>query len=85
MRTLLTGCIVAAFSVTAAIAAPQQPAGNKLVSSDSADGGAEVTGQKAQPTTDKKICRLLPSSYSRMTERVCLTKEDWAKVEKEAE
>jgi len=85
MRTLLTGCIVAAFSITAAVAAPPQQAGNKLVSSDSAAGGADIAAQKAQPAADKKICRLLPSSYSRMTERVCLTKEDWAKVEKEAE
>jgi hypothetical protein len=32
---------------------------------------------------EKKICRLLPSSYSRMNDRVCLTKEEWKQVDEQ--
>ena len=38
----------------------------------------------AATTQAAKICRRIPSSSSRKTERVCLTKEDWKKVEEEA-
>jgi hypothetical protein len=40
-----------------------------------------LAGAKTQPVAEKKICRQLPSSYSRMTERVCLTAKEWEQVE----
>ena len=35
----------------------------------------------APATEEKKVCRLLPSSYSHHSDRVCLTKEQWAQVD----
>lgn len=31
---------------------------------------------------EKLVCKYLPSTGTRMEERVCLTKEDWKKVER---
>jgi hypothetical protein len=42
---------------------------------------APVVGGKTQPVAEKKICRQLPSSYSRMTKRACLTAKEWEQVE----
>jgi hypothetical protein len=33
---------------------------------------------------EKKVCRKLVTSGSRFTEKVCLTKEEWKKVDAEA-
>ena len=30
---------------------------------------------------EKKVCRLLPSSYSHRMDRVCLTKDEWKQVD----
>jgi hypothetical protein len=32
---------------------------------------------------DKKICKLLPSSYSHRSDKVCLTKDQWKQVDDE--
>ena len=41
-----------------------------------------------QPTTskssEKKVCRTIAATGSRMGERVCLTREQWKKVDEEA-
>ena len=34
---------------------------------------------------EKKICKQLPSSYSRMTKRACLTAKEWKQVAAEVE
>jgi len=34
-------------------------------------------------SNDKKICKRLETSATRMVERICLTKEQWKKVEEE--
>ena len=41
---------------------------------------AAVAPAQARPA-DKKICKQLPSSYSRMTVRTCLTAKEWKQVE----
>jgi hypothetical protein len=43
--------------------------------------------QKAAPaaTAEKKVCKQLPSSYSRMTKRTCLTEQQWKQVEADAQ
>src|SRR5438270_4887971 len=40
---------------------------------------------QAPAAEQKKTCRLLPSSYSRRSDRVCLTKAEWAQVDKDLE
>ena len=47
-------------------------------------GTAATSAAQAKPTeAEKKICKRLATSGSRMEPRVCLTKEEWKQVEKE--
>ena len=50
-------------------------------------GTASVIDSRSAPATavEKKICKQLPSSYSRMTQRVCLTEKEWKQAEQEAQ
>lgn len=57
--------------------------GNTVVSD--AQAVTPVAGGKTQAVPEKKICRQLPSSYSRMTERVCLTAKQWEQVERDSQ
>ena len=50
----------------------------------SVPAAAKTEGQStaAKPApAEKKICKRIPVSGSNIVERVCLTKEDWKKVE----
>ena len=40
-------------------------------------------GAAAAAPAEKKVCRLLPSSYSHRSDRVCLTKEEWKQVDEQ--
>ena len=46
---------------------------------------AQGTNQpaKAGSVTEKKVCKQLPSSFSRHSNKVCMTAEQWKKVEQE--
>jgi hypothetical protein len=46
---------------------------------------AQVTqvAEAKAPADEKKICKRLAVSGTRMADRVCLTKEEWKKVEEE--
>ena len=44
---------------------------------------AQRAAEKAAPAP-KKVCKRIATTGSRMEERVCLTKEEWKQVEKEA-
>ena len=50
-----------------------------------APASAQGTNQpaKAGQVTEKKICKQLPSSYTRHSNKVCMTAEQWKKVEQE--
>lgn len=39
---------------------------------------------EAPVATEKKVCKRLDSTGTRMEKRVCLTKQEWQKVEEEA-
>jgi hypothetical protein len=61
---------------TSALAAPAPDRGRSSTE-------VAVGTSKPAATSEKKICRKLPATGSRMTERVCLTASDWKKVEAE--
>ncbi len=50
-----------------------------------APASAQGTNQPAKSgqVTEKKICKQLPSSYSRHSNKVCMTAEQWKKVDQE--
>ena len=50
-----------------------------------AGSASTSAAQVAKPTeAEKKICKRLATSGTRMAERVCLTKQEWQKVEEES-
>ena len=55
-------------------------AGDPLIVNGS--GGPSVTAQPSA-TPEKKVCKLLPSSYSHLNQRVCLSAKQWEQVERE--
>jgi hypothetical protein len=60
------------------------PADNASVSASSV-GGAARSAPGAPAANDKKICKNLPATGTRLLKRACLTKEQWAEVERNAE
>jgi hypothetical protein len=87
MRTIL---ITSLISLAAATPAAAQQAQTQLAAAVETNGAA-TAGTEARPAAaapaavEKKICKNLPSSYSRRTDRVCLTKDEWAKVEQDSQ
>ena len=83
MRKLIL-CVALLADSGPAIAAP--PVANQVASIDQGQrielGGGTKTGL---PATEKKVCKNLPASYTRMTERVCLTRQQWEQVQREVE
>ena len=80
--------VTAALLVSPAAASARAPSTVAQVAENSAASApAAATDSKATPAAavDKKICKQLPSSYSRMTTRTCLTEKEWQQVEKEAQ
>ena len=59
--------IAAQAPVQLAEASPPAPVGN--------------AASAAVAVPEKKTCKLLPSSYSHRSDRVCLTKDEWKQVE----
>ena len=54
---------------------------------NSSQTATAATASAAQPSKaapeEKKICKRLETSGTRMAERVCLTKDEWKKVEQQ--
>jgi len=71
-------------------AAPAQSAppavGSQIAPSD-AQKAVELSGgaKQAAASEDKKICKQLPSTGSRLPNRACLTAKEWKQVEEDLE
>lgn len=70
MQIRSTLYLAAAVLLAGAVPAHAQQTGN----GKSANSAAPAAGEK-------KVCRKLVTSGTRMAEKVCLTKEEWKKVE----
>jgi hypothetical protein len=71
----------AANAVPATQATPPQAAAPVQLA-DATNGAAAVqTAPATAAPAQKPICKLLPSSYSHSSKRVCLTKEQWKQVD----
>jgi hypothetical protein len=68
-------------SPVAASAVPASPGSQGKATAQEDASGKASNGAVAE----KKICKQLPSSSSRMTKRACHTKDEWKQVEKEAQ
>ena len=72
-----TLCLALLSSAASAAPAPRQMAEATQVTPRPT---ADVT---AVTPADKKICKLLPSSYSHRSDRVCLTQQQWKQVDEQ--
>ena len=86
-KTVCTRLIVTAALLISPIAASAQSiptTGTKLADNATSNTvSAAPADAKAAPAAvqEKKICKHLPSSFSRMTQRACLTASEWKQVE----
>lgn len=73
---------VAASAQQQSPSAMTQVAENTVASAPAAPmASSTVSAAAAAPVADKKICKLLPSSYSHMSVRTCLTEKEWKQVQ----
>ena len=52
-------------------------------STSQAGTASASAAQATKPAAEKKICKRLAVSGTRMADRVCLTKQEWEKVDQE--
>ena len=71
-----------ALLAAAALATSAAPAlTNQVTSADTQKVGTASDGKAVQAAPEKKICKLLPSTGSRLPNRACLTAKEWKQVE----
>jgi Ni/Co efflux regulator RcnB len=81
MKKLILITTIAIASMAATPAASDAAATNaKQAAAAQATDNAGTDKAQAAPE-EKKLCRLLQSSYSHRMDRVCLTKDGWAKID----
>lgn len=83
MRKLILTMTIAIASMAAAPAATAGASNDQSKASAPATQQSPTSSTTAAAAEEKKICKLLPSSYSHHSDRVCLTKSDWEKVDQE--
>jgi Spy/CpxP family protein refolding chaperone len=76
-KTIVSTLILAASLIVSPIAA-------SATESSAAQAAAADTAKDAN-AGDKKICKQLPSSSSRLPHRVCLTEKQWKQVEADSQ
>ena len=82
---LVSAAANASPAVQGTLAAPAASAPLQVADASRAPAAAAAT--PAATTTavaPKKICKLLPSSYSHSQQRVCLTKDEWKQVDEQS-
>ncbi len=87
MRKIILALSIALVSMAAAPAGTAT-AENNVQTADATpitSSAASAPSASTPAAEDKKICRLLPSSFSRRTERVCLTAKEWKQVDENVE
>jgi hypothetical protein len=86
MRKLIVlPCVVLLTAAAPATSAPQATT-KQVAQSDSQQAG-DMSGAKAATPApeEKKICKQLPTSGSRLPNRACLTAREWKQVEEDLE
>ena len=72
-----------AITTLAALCLAAAPAAAKTDNQEPAAAVGSDGKQAAAETADKKVCKRLKTSGTRMADRVCLTKEQWKKVDEQ--
>jgi len=84
-KLIVLPCVVMLIAAAPATSASQ--ATSKQVAPSEAQPSRDMSGAKAATSTpeEKKICRQLPTSGSRLPNRACLTERQWKQVEEDLE
>jgi len=70
--------------LTAAAPANSAPAIANQVAPSDAEQAVSLSGGKTAPAVqEKRTCKLLPSSGTRLSKRACLTEKEWKQLEAE--
>ena len=81
-KLILLPCVALLTAAAPASAEPQ--VAQQIAPSDAQKAVALSGGEKAAATGDeKKICKQLPTSGSRLPNRACLTAKEWKQVEED--
>jgi hypothetical protein len=84
MKSILYGICIATLVAAAPVPTLATHAGNAAAPAQS--GALATAADKNKAKGDgAKICRQLPSSSSRLPERVCLTAREWAEVDADSQ
>lgn len=82
-KLILLPCVCLLGAAAPAASAPV-PIANEIARSDAQQGVTLSGGGKlAQAPAEKKICKQLPSTGSRLSNRACLTEREWKQLEAE--
>ena len=82
MRKVILTISIALLSMAAA-PAPAKLASNDQPKQTDQTNTAQTPAAQAATAGETKVCRLLPSSYSHHSDRVCLTKSEWKQVDED--
>lgn len=75
---------LAAFLTAAAPAATAAPAVSEQVAPSDAQQAVALSGGKDDASAqEKRVCKLLPTSGTRLAKRACLTAKEWKQLEAE--
>jgi hypothetical protein len=84
-KLILFPCIALLTAAAPAAAEPAQVA-NQIAASEAQQAVALSGGRDVQATaTEKKICKQLDSTGSRLPRRACLTEREWKQLQAELE
>ena len=81
-KLILLPCVAL---LTAAAPASAQPQVTQQIAPSDAQKAVALSGGEKQATApeEKKICKQLPSTGSRLPNRACLTEKQWKQVEED--
>jgi hypothetical protein len=86
MRTTLILSLILAAAASPSAVSAQRP--TQLASAVGNTAAAQATTDAkpaAAAPAERKICKRLPSSYSKRSDRVCLTEREWTQVEQDSQ
>ena len=83
-KLILLPCAAMLVAAVPAASAPA-PIANEIAPSDAQQAVALSGGKSVQAPEEKKICKQLPSTGSRLPNRACLTEREWRQLEAQLE
>ena len=86
-KLILIPCVALLTAAAPASGATPPPNASQVAAPTDMQQPISLNGGKAaaQPTEEKKICKQLPTSGSRLPNRACLTAKEWKQVESQAD